>query len=96
MSAGTEGRRATFAAAVVMLVSFLPFARGLLAGQSLFFRDLAGYFFPLRLFALAGLRAGELRYWSPLTHEGEPLPFCPSPIRSISFRPWFPPRRGCP
>ena len=77
MSTGSEGRRAITAAAAVMLVSLLPFARGLLAGQSFFFRDLASYFFPLRLFALAGLRAGELRYWSPLTHEGEPLALLP-------------------
>ena len=77
MSDGAQGRSTAFAAAAVMLVSLLPFARGLLAGQSFFFRDLAGYFFPLRLFALAGLRAGELRYWSPLTHEGEPLALLP-------------------
>lgn len=77
MTTGSESRRAKAAAAVVMLVSLLPFARGLLAGQSFFFRDLADYFFPLRLFALQGLRAGELRYWSPLTHEGEPLALLP-------------------
>ena len=78
MSAGAPGRSTAYAAAAaVMLVSLLPFARGLLAGQSFFFRDLGGYFFPLRLFALAGLRQGELRYWSPLTHEGEPLALLP-------------------
>ncbi|HVQ30964.1 MAG TPA: hypothetical protein VMV21_15340, partial [Vicinamibacteria bacterium] len=78
MSTGSEGRRATLAAAAVMLVSFLPFIRELLlGGRSFFFRDLGGYFFPLRLFALAGLRSGELRYWIPFTHEGEPVALLP-------------------
>jgi len=48
------------AAAIVAAVAFLPFARGLLAGQAFFFRDLSLHFFPLRRFALEGLRAGEL------------------------------------
>lgn len=63
--------------ALLAVVALLPFALGLVRGHSFFFRDLAGHFFPLRLFAVAGLRAGELRYWNPLTHEGEPLALPP-------------------
>ncbi len=61
------------AAAVVALVAFLPFLRGALAGASLYFRDLSLHFLPLRRFALEGLRAGEVRWWNPLVHEGVPL-----------------------
>jgi len=72
------GRRVTLgAAAVAACAAFLPFARGLLAGESFYFRDLSRQFFPFRHFVLEGLRSGELRYWNPLVHEGEPLPFPP-------------------
>lgn len=64
-------------AAVVALTAWLPFARGLLSGRSFYFRDLAGYFFPLRRFALEGLRGGELRFWNPYVHEGEPAALLP-------------------
>jgi hypothetical protein len=64
-------------AAIVAAVAFLPFARGLLGGRAFFFRDLSLHFFPLRLFALDGLRSGEFRYWNPLLHEGIPSPFPP-------------------
>lgn len=71
-------RLANWAApALVALVAFLPFARGLLSGASFYFRDLSRHFFPLRLFVAEGLRQGELRYWNPLVHEGEPLPLPP-------------------
>lgn len=60
-------------AALVALVAFLPFLRGALSGASLYFRDLGQQFLPLRRFALEGLRAGELRLWNPLVHEGIPL-----------------------
>ncbi len=59
--------------AAVALVAFLPFLRGALSGASLYFRDLGQHFLPLRLFALEGLRRGEVRLWNPLVHEGEPL-----------------------
>jgi hypothetical protein len=65
------------AALLVAVVAFLPFARGFGNGGALYFRDLSRHFFPLRLFALDGLRLGELRYWNPLNHEGIPLPFPP-------------------
>jgi hypothetical protein len=71
-SVGTPARRA-FPAALVALVAFLPFFRGALAGASLYFRDLAVHFLPLRRFALEGLWAGEVRLWNPLVHEGIPL-----------------------
>ena len=69
---GTRARRA-LPAALVALVAFLPFLRGALSGASLYFRDLGQQFFPLRLFALEGLRRGEVRLWNPLVHEGIPL-----------------------
>jgi hypothetical protein len=69
---GTPARRA-FPAALVALVAFLPFLRGALSGASLYFRDLAVHFLPLRRFALEGLLAGEVRLWNPLVHEGIPL-----------------------
>lgn len=69
--------RAAGAALVVGLVAFLPFVRGALTGQAFFFRDLSRHFFPLRRFAVEGLRHGELRFWNPLSHEGIPLPFLP-------------------
>jgi hypothetical protein len=54
-------------------VALLPFVKGLARGEAFYFRDLARQFFPERLFVLDGLRAGELRFWNPLAHEGEPL-----------------------
>src|SRR5262245_19381200 len=60
--------------AAVAAIAFLPFARGLLSGSCFYFRDLVVTFFPFRLFALDGLRAGDVRFWSAYTHEGEPLP----------------------
>jgi hypothetical protein len=65
------------APALVAVVAFLPFARGLLSGASFYFRDLSRHFFPLRRFVAEGLRQGELRYWNPLVHEGEPVPLLP-------------------
>jgi hypothetical protein len=70
---GDSGRLA----ALLALVALLPFLRGLLSGHAFFFRDLSGHFFPLRLFAASGLRAGELRYWNPFAHEGTPLALPP-------------------
>jgi len=72
--AASERREAALTAALVALVAFLPFLRGALAGACLYFRDLSLHFFPLRRFALEGLRHGELRLWNPLVHEGVPLP----------------------
>ena len=69
----SERARTAAAAALVALVAFLPFLRGALSGASLYFRDLSLHFFPLRRFALEGLRAGELRLWNPYVHEGVPL-----------------------
>ena len=72
--AGPDPRRqrAWTTPSLVALVALLPFAGGILAGRSLYFRDLTLQFFPLRLFALEGLRHGELRFWNPYVHEGEP------------------------
>jgi hypothetical protein len=73
----SEVRRGRWAAAAVAVTAFLPFARGTLSGASLYFRDLTLYFFPLRRFALEGLRLGELRFWNPYVHEGVPLTLPP-------------------
>src|SRR5215813_10292347 len=62
--------RAALPAALLALVVLLPVAPGLLRGQSFYFRDLSRHFFPLRRFALEGLRHGELRWWNPYVHEG--------------------------
>ena len=70
-------KRLAAVAAAVAVVAALPFARGLLSGHAFFFRDLSLHFFPLRRFALDGLRAAELRYWNPYLHEGIPSPFPP-------------------
>jgi len=58
------------AAAAVALV---PFVRMLVQGESLFFRDIARTFFPIKRYVAAGLRQGEVRFWNPLLHEGVPL-----------------------
>lgn len=67
------GRGDRLAALLVGLVALLPFLRGLVSGSSFYFRDLSLYFFPVRRFALEGLRAGEVRLWNPFVHEGVPL-----------------------
>src|SRR5687768_13186247 len=59
-------------AVAVAVAAGLPFARGLLRGESLYFRDLATNFFPVRRFLVDGLLRGALRYWNPYLHEGEP------------------------
>jgi membrane protein YfhO len=73
----TAARAGAATACGVALLAALPFAHGLLLGHSLYFRDLALHFMPLRLFALEGLRRGDLRYWNPFLHEGIPSPFPP-------------------
>ena len=81
MTTAPEKRReragALALATIVGVIAFLPFARGMLRGESFYFRDLSRQFFPFRSFVVEGLRNGELRYWNPLVHEGEPLPFPP-------------------
>jgi hypothetical protein len=73
---GLRWRSAALVAGVA-LAAFLPFLRGTLRGEAFFFRDLSRQFFPLRHYLVDGLRIGELRYWNPLLHEGEPVPFGP-------------------
>ena len=62
---------------VVAAVASLPFVRGVAAGHAFFFRDLSRQFFPMRRFALEGILQGELRFWNPLLHEGEPVSLPP-------------------
>lgn len=64
-------------AALVAIVSLVPFVRGLVRGESFYFRDLASIFIPFREYVVEGLRSGELRYWNALDHEGVPLPYPP-------------------
>jgi hypothetical protein len=61
----------------VTVVASLPFLRGAAAGHAFFFRDLSRQFFPMRRFALEGILQGELRFWNPLLHEGEPVSLPP-------------------
>lgn len=76
--ARSPGRRESVGvAAVVALVAFLPFVRGVLAGHSFYFRDLSLQFWPVRRFIAEGLAGGVFRYWNPYTHEGEPLSLLP-------------------
>jgi hypothetical protein len=76
--AAGDRRSWAIAAAAAAVVAFLPFARGVSSGQAFFFRDLSRQFFPLRLFALEGLRQGELRFWNPYDNEGVPLSLMPA------------------
>jgi hypothetical protein len=71
--AGDDRRLDWLGGALVALVAVAPFLRGILSGASFYFRDLSLHFLPLRRFALEGLRAGEVRFWNPLVHEGVPL-----------------------
>ncbi len=73
VSSPRDRRVSAALAALVALVAFLPFARGVFRGETFYFRDLGRQFFPERAFVLEGLRVGELRFWNPLVHEGEPL-----------------------
>lgn len=73
-----NGRRETLAAgALVALAVLLPFAPGILTFRSFYFRDLSLQFFPLRRFVVEGLRQGEVRWWNPFEHAGEPLSLPP-------------------
>jgi hypothetical protein len=72
------GRREWLVAGVLAaVIAFLPFLRGVASGSSFFFRDLARYFIPVRLFAVEGLRRGEVRFWNPYDNEGMPLSLMP-------------------
>jgi hypothetical protein len=55
---------------VAAIAALLPLLPALLAGESLYFRDIGRYYYPLRRFVVEGLRHGELRYWNPFCHEG--------------------------
>jgi hypothetical protein len=60
-------------ASAVAVLSFLPFAAGVLLGRCFYYRDLVVAFFPLRRFGIEGLLHGEMRFWNAYVHEGEPL-----------------------
>ena len=73
----SDRRRHILAGSVAALVAFAPFVRVFAGGESFFFRDLSGQFFPARRFLLDGLRQGEFRFWNPYVHEGVPMPLSP-------------------
>jgi len=65
-----DDRHVVLAAVLAAVAAVLPLLPVLLAGQSLYFRDLGRYYFPLRRFVVDGLAQGEIRYWNPFVHEG--------------------------
>ena len=65
-----DDRHVVLAAVLAAVAAVLPLLPVLLAGQSLYFRDLGRYYFPLRRFVVDGLAHGEIRYWNPFVHEG--------------------------
>jgi hypothetical protein len=54
---------------LVAIVALAPFLRMIAGGQSLFFRDLSVFYFPLRRFLLEGLALWEWRAWNPFVHD---------------------------
>ena len=78
MPGDSKSRRGfLIAATAAALASFVPFLRAFLRGESFYFRDLSGQFFPARRFLLDGLAQGEWRYWNPFLHEGVPAALSP-------------------
>jgi|CXWL01.1.fsa_nt_gi hypothetical protein len=69
----TRERGFRLGAFVVALIAVAPFLRMIATGQSLFFRDLSVFYFPLRRFLLDGLALWEWRSWNPFVHEGAPV-----------------------
>ena len=80
--AGARARAWPYAAvAAVAAVRASRAARS--PGHPLYFRDLSLYFFPLRRFVLAGLRAGDAALLEPVRARGRAAAPClPSPIPS--------------
>lgn len=75
LRARLQGRLDPWLAASVIapLVSFVPFLSGLALGGCFYYRDLATYFYPVRRFVVAGLRAGAIPHWNPYVNEGSPV-----------------------
>jgi hypothetical protein len=91
---GSDRRRDLAAAGLTGLTALLPFLPGLLRGRAFYFRDLALQFFPLRRFVVDGLRAGEVRWWNPHEHEGEPLSLPPLSYPPDLLQALWPDERG--
>lgn len=87
-------QRGTGIYALTALLALLPFARGVLSGQCLYFRDLSRLFFPLRRFTVEGLLGGEVRYWNPFLHEGVPLLLPPLSYPLDLLQVFLPDERG--
>ena len=68
------GRRLATAisAAAAFLPALLWLWPGLSRGLAPTFRDQADFFYPMKLYTAARLRAGELPLWNPLSGTGEP------------------------
>ncbi len=90
----TARRRSWLAALAAALVAFLPFARGVLSGDVLYFRDLSILFHPFRRYVVEGLRRGEIRFWDPYVHEGVPLVYPPIAYPLDLLQALWPDERG--
>ncbi|PYL83394.1 MAG: hypothetical protein DMF17_13245, partial [Verrucomicrobia bacterium] len=56
----------------IVLLALAMFARPLMRGEVLTFRDHADYFQPLRYFTAVELRNFRLPFWNPYNASGEP------------------------
>jgi len=68
------GRRLAsgISAVAALLPAVLWLAPALLAGRAPSFRDQGDFFYPMKLYTAARLRAGEVPLWNPLSGAGEP------------------------
>jgi len=68
------GRRlaSAISAAAALVPAVLWLWPGLTRGLAPTFRDQADFFYPMKLYTAARLRAGELPLWNPLSGTGEP------------------------
>jgi hypothetical protein len=77
----------------LLVALILVFFRRPLTTETFFFRDLYQLFYPKRLFLAAALKAGELPFWDPLTHGGQPYlnpantPFYPTNLLYLMLTP---------
>ncbi len=62
-----------FAAAVLLVLSAVLFQRPLFGGETLFGRDIAPFFYPMKQFLAATVRSGQLPLWNPWILNGEPF-----------------------
>jgi len=71
----TPGARRA-AGASLLIAAFLsvaPLLPGLIAGRSLWYRDVGQYYIPNRILTIDSIRSGALPLWNPLRGEGQPF-----------------------